>query len=200
MNDRLTYRWKHDDLDRCLPALKFQTLQRPDKIALTINVRGSELAQAAKVIMYITADFDDVCLIFCLFAEWFAATKPEGGHNFECALDRSTWRCAAPLGSRVAPAVLLKKPPSQAWADITALSRFLATRRPPPVAAGMAVGHADSDVRSVCAGGMAGRSAGPGVRVPQRADTNCHCCDSDAHNDSESPRWLLSIAPIIIID
>jgi hypothetical protein len=31
--------------------------------------------------MYVTADFEDVCLIFCLFAEWFAATKPEGGHN-----------------------------------------------------------------------------------------------------------------------
>ena len=36
---------------------------------------------AAKVMMYVTADFDEICLIFCLFAEWFAATKPEGGHN-----------------------------------------------------------------------------------------------------------------------
>jgi hypothetical protein len=80
LNARLTSRGKHDGLDRCLPAL-FKCSKKPDKIALTLHVRGSELAQAAKVMMYFTADFEDICLIFCLFAEWFAATKPEGGHN-----------------------------------------------------------------------------------------------------------------------
>ena len=80
LNTRLTSRGKHDGLDRCLPAL-FKCSKKPDKIALTLHVRGSELAQAAKVMMYVTADFEDVCLIFCLFAERFAATKPEGGHN-----------------------------------------------------------------------------------------------------------------------
>lgn len=80
LNARLTSRGKHDGLDRCLPAL-FKVSKKSDKIALTMHVRGSELDQAAKVMMYVTADFDDVCLIFCLFAEWFAATKPEGGHN-----------------------------------------------------------------------------------------------------------------------
>ena len=80
LNARLTSRGKHDGLDRCLPAL-FKCSKKPDKIALTLHVRGSELAQAAKVMMYVTADFEDICLIFCLFAEWFAATKPEGGHN-----------------------------------------------------------------------------------------------------------------------
>jgi len=64
-----------------LPNGLYKASKKPDKIATIAGLKADELGQAAKVMMYVTADFDDVCLIFCLFAEWFAATKPEGGHN-----------------------------------------------------------------------------------------------------------------------
>jgi hypothetical protein len=44
-------------------------ITKKSKVAVIPNLRASELAQAAKLMMYVTADMEDVSLVFCLFEE-----------------------------------------------------------------------------------------------------------------------------------
>jgi len=56
-------------------------ITKKSKVSVIPNLRGSELAQAAKLMMYITADIDDVALVFVKFEEWHSAISPLGGHT-----------------------------------------------------------------------------------------------------------------------
>ena len=58
-------------------------MTKKSKVAVIPNLRGDELAQAAKVMMYITADMEDVSLVFVKFEEWHSAIAAEGGHTVE---------------------------------------------------------------------------------------------------------------------
>lgn len=67
---------------RCLHHGLYKVTKK-SKVAVIPNLRGDELAQAAKVMMYITADTEDVSLVFVKFEEWHSAIAPEGGHTVE---------------------------------------------------------------------------------------------------------------------
>ena len=63
-------------------------ISKKSKVAVIPNLRASELAQAAKLMMYVTADsgMEDVSLVFCLFEEWHTAIAPCGGHTVQSVL------------------------------------------------------------------------------------------------------------------
>jgi hypothetical protein len=58
-------------------------MTKKSKVAVIPNLRASELAQAAKLMMYVTADMADVSRVFCLFEEWHTAIAPCGGHTVQ---------------------------------------------------------------------------------------------------------------------
>ena len=58
-------------------------MTKKSKVAVIPNLRASELAQAAKLMMYVTADMPDVSRVFCLFEEWHTAIAPCGGHTVQ---------------------------------------------------------------------------------------------------------------------
>ena len=61
-------------------------MTKKSKVAVIPNLRASELAQAAKLMMYVTADMEDVSRVFCLFEEWHTAIAPCGGHTVQSVL------------------------------------------------------------------------------------------------------------------
>ena len=61
-------------------------ITKKSKVAVIPNLRASELAQAAKLMMYVTADMEDVSRVFCLFEEWHTAIAPCGGHTVQSVL------------------------------------------------------------------------------------------------------------------
>ena len=53
---------------RCLQHGLYK-MTKKSKVAVIPNLRASELAQAAKLMTYVTADMEDVSLVICLFEE-----------------------------------------------------------------------------------------------------------------------------------
>ncbi len=68
-------------LGRCLPNGLYKASKKPDKIATIAGLKADELGQAAKVMMYITADEDDIFPALIAFEEWHCRVAPVGGHT-----------------------------------------------------------------------------------------------------------------------
>ena len=86
-------------LGRCLPNGLYKASKKPDKIATIAGLKADELGQAAKVMMYIRADEDDVCDV--AFEEWHCRIAPVGGHTVASIVELQ--RCIEEYGCSPLP-------------------------------------------------------------------------------------------------